>query len=207
MQVQQVELKKLKPWEKNPRINDHAVESVMESISAFGFNVPILCDPQLTIIAGHTRWKAAKKLKLETVPVVILELTDAQRHAFSIADNKTAEIARWDFPQLRDILDDLLKSEVDLPMPGFNQAELDALLGSATKEFDWSVFEEESFLPHDPDHVRLLVKIVPSSKESLKKAIRHTAKSLGCSHADQGVLAGLVFQKLLEEYNGQGTQQ
>ncbi len=75
MQIQQIELKKLKPWEKNPRINDHAVESVAESISAFGFNVPILCDPQFTIIAGHTRWKAAKKLKMETVPVVFSNIT------------------------------------------------------------------------------------------------------------------------------------
>lgn len=206
MQIQQIELKKLKPWEKNPRINDHAVDGVMESISAFGFNVPILCDPQFTIIAGHTRWKAAKKLKLETVPVVVLELTEEQRKAFSIADNKTAEIARWDFPQLRDILDELVNAEIDLPTPGFNQAELDAILGSATKEFDWSVFEEDSFLPHDPNHVRLLVKVVPSSKEPLKKAIQHTAKSLGCSHQDQGVLAGLVFQKLLEEYNGQESE-
>ncbi len=206
MQIQQVELKKLKPWEKNPRINDHAVDEVAESISAFGFNVPILCDPQFTIIAGHTRWKAAKKLKMETVPVVVLELTEAQRKAYSIADNKTAEIARWDFPELRNILDDLVKSEIDLPT-GFSQAELDAILESNTPEFDWSAFEEESFLPHDPNHVRLLVKVVPSSKDSLKKAIQHTAKSLGCSHRDQGVLAGLVFQKLLEEYNGQASQE
>ena len=67
MQIQDVELKKLKPWEKNPRINDHAIDTVVKSITTFGFNVPILCDPDLTIIAGHTRWKAAKKLKMKTV--------------------------------------------------------------------------------------------------------------------------------------------
>ena len=93
MQIQDVELKKLKPWEKNPRVNDNAVDAVIKSITEFGFNVPILCDPNFTIIAGHVRWKAAKKLKLKTVPIVVLELTDAQQHAFSIADNKTAEIA------------------------------------------------------------------------------------------------------------------
>ena len=110
MQIQDIELKKLKPWEKNPRINDHAVDAVVKSISQFGFNVPILCDPNFTIIAGHTRWKAAKNLKLRTVPVVVLELTDTQRKAFSIADNKTAEIAKWDFPQLGEILAALSKN-------------------------------------------------------------------------------------------------
>jgi ParB-like chromosome segregation protein Spo0J len=72
MQIQDVELKQLKPWEKNPRINDHAVDMVVKSITEFGFNVPILCDSNFTIIAGHTRWKAAKKLKLKTVPTVVL---------------------------------------------------------------------------------------------------------------------------------------
>jgi hypothetical protein len=201
MQIQQIDLKKLKPWEKNPRINDHAVESVAESISAFGFNVPILCDPQFTIIAGHTRWKAAKKLQLETVPVVILELTEAQRKAYSIADNKTAEIARWDFPELRNILDELVKAEIDLPT-GFSQAELDAILESNTPDFDWSAFDGESFLPHDPNHVRLLVKIPPATKKPLEKAILCTAKTLDLSHNDNAVLAGLVFQKLLENFNG-----
>ena len=53
MQIQHIELKKLKPWEKNPRIDDHAVDAIIKSITEFGFNVPILCDPGFTIIAGH----------------------------------------------------------------------------------------------------------------------------------------------------------
>lgn len=93
LQVHEVELTKLKPWKNNPRLNDNAVNAVVKSIRAFGFNAPILCDRNLMIIAGHTRWKAAKKLNLNTVPVIILEMTDSQRHAFSLADNKTAEIA------------------------------------------------------------------------------------------------------------------
>ncbi|MBN1189568.1 MAG: ParB N-terminal domain-containing protein [Dehalococcoidales bacterium] len=59
LQVKEIELIKLSPWENNPRLNDHAVEAVAESIRSFGFNVPILCDQDFTIIAGHTRWKAA----------------------------------------------------------------------------------------------------------------------------------------------------
>ena len=59
LQVQEIELDKLIPWEGNPRLNEHAVDAVAESIRSFGFNVPILCDQNSTIIAGHTRWKAA----------------------------------------------------------------------------------------------------------------------------------------------------
>jgi len=85
-------LSKLMPWEDNPRLNDQAVNAVAQSIRTFGFNVPILCDQNLVIIAGHTRWKAAKELDLKAVPVIVLEMTDAQRRAFSLADNKTAEL-------------------------------------------------------------------------------------------------------------------
>ena len=69
--------------------------------------MPILCDQQLTIIAGHTRWKAAKKIGMESVLVITLELSEAQRHAFAVADNKTGEIADWDYPGLRKILERL----------------------------------------------------------------------------------------------------
>jgi ParB/RepB/Spo0J family partition protein len=101
LQVQEIEIEKLHPWEDNPRLNDHAVDAVAESIRSFGFNVPILCDQNLLIIAGYTRWKAAQKLGLEKVPVILVEMTDAKRRAFAVADNKTAEIADWDFPKLR----------------------------------------------------------------------------------------------------------
>jgi len=74
LKVQQIEPSKLKPWEDNPRINDEAVDAVVKSIKSFGFNVPILCDQQFTIIAGHTRWKAAKKIDMKSVPVIMLEL-------------------------------------------------------------------------------------------------------------------------------------
>jgi len=93
LEVQDVELSLLKPWEDNPRINDEAVDAVAKSIKSFGFNVPILCDQELTIIAGHTRWKAAKKIGMKSVPVIVLAITEDQRKAFAVADNKTAELA------------------------------------------------------------------------------------------------------------------
>jgi ParB/RepB/Spo0J family partition protein len=87
LQVIEVEITKLKPWEDNPRLNSQAVDAVAESIRSFDFNVPILCDQNMTIIAGHTRWKAAQKLGLEKAPTIMIEMTDAKRRAFAVADN------------------------------------------------------------------------------------------------------------------------
>jgi ParB/RepB/Spo0J family partition protein len=94
LQVREVELSQLKPWEDNPRLNDQAVAAVARSIRTFGFNVPILCDQNLTIIAGHTRWKAAKELDLKAVPVIVLEMTDAQRRGTSSVSRNDGERRR-----------------------------------------------------------------------------------------------------------------
>jgi site-specific DNA-methyltransferase (adenine-specific) len=136
LQVREVELSELRPWEDNPRLNDQAVSTVAQSIRTFGFSVPILCDQNLTIIAGHTRWKAAKELNLKAVPVIVLELTGAQRRAFSLADNKTAEIADWDFPKLREVLTELSSEDVDLGDLGFSDEELRRYLGTAGTDED-----------------------------------------------------------------------
>ena len=134
--LQQIEISKLKPWESNPRLNDHAVEAVAKSIRAFGFNAPILCDQNLTIIAGHTRWKAACKLAMSTVPVIVLQMTESQRKAFSVADNKTAEIADWDFPKLREVLQDLQTEDISLKDLGFSDEDLRRFLDEAESEED-----------------------------------------------------------------------
>ena len=128
LQVQEIEVIKLHPWEDNPRLNDHVVDAVAESILSFGFNVPILCDQNLTIIAGHTRWKAAKKLGMEKVPVILVEMSDAQRRAFAVADNKTAEIADWDFPKLKDVLEELMSKDMDIKSLGFSDEEIRRLI-------------------------------------------------------------------------------
>lgn len=89
------------PYKNNPRNNDGAVEAVAASIRAFGFKVPIIADKNNVIVAGHTRFEAAKKLGLETVPVIVADdLTDEQVEAFRLADNKTAELAGWDYQLL-----------------------------------------------------------------------------------------------------------
>jgi hypothetical protein len=134
LQVQEFELEKLIPWEENPRLNERAVDAVIESIRSFGFNVPIICDQNSTIIAGHTRWKAAKKLGLDKVPVIMVEMIDAKRRAFAIADNKTAEIADWDFPKLKEILKELRTEDIDIRSLGFSDEEMYELIDQISPE-------------------------------------------------------------------------
>ena len=85
----------------NPRINDEAVDAVAASIQAFGFRNPILIDSNNVIVAGHTRLKASQKLGIEEVPCIVIDdLTDDEVRALRLADNKTAELARWDMGKL-----------------------------------------------------------------------------------------------------------
>lgn len=94
MQIVMKLLDEIRPYEKNPRKNDAAVDGVAASIREFGFKVPIIIDAAGTIIAGHTRYKAAKKLGLESVPCIQADdLSPEQVRAYRLADNKVAEAA------------------------------------------------------------------------------------------------------------------
>ena len=99
-----IELRKLadiRPYDKNPRLNDNAVAAVAASIREFGFRQPIVVDTDGVIICGHTRYKAAVQLGLEKVPVHIAkDLTPEQIKAYRIADNKTGELAEWNYDLL-----------------------------------------------------------------------------------------------------------
>lgn len=107
------------PYINNPRFNDNAVDAVASSIKNFGFKVPIVIDVDKEIINGHTRLKAAKKLGLDEVPVIMADdLDDAQIKAFRLADNKTAEISEWDFNVLSAELAEL--EDIDMSEFGFD---------------------------------------------------------------------------------------
>lgn len=116
MQVFQWKISDVIPYKDNPRKNNEAVAPVARSIKEFGFRQPIIVDATGVIIAGHTRWKAAKKLKLKTVPVIIADnLTSEQVKAYRLADNKTGELALWD--------DTLLQTELAALVNDFDMAE------------------------------------------------------------------------------------
>jgi len=196
LRVKEVEICKLKPWDDNPRLNDGAVDAVVRSIRSFGFNVPILCDQGLTIIAGHTRWKAARKLGMKTVPVIALQLTDVQRRAFAVADNKTAEIAEWDFPKLQEVLAELESESIDLADLGYSKAALEALL-TPERDFNWESFDLEFSLKQDSEFVLVPVKVPFERKQALKDAIQQHAREHGITGKDSAVVAGRVFGDLL----------
>ena len=101
MQVQTWKIGDVHPYENNPRNNAAAVKPVANSIKEFGWQQPIVVDKDGVIIVGHTRYKAAKMLKLKEVPVVVADnLTPDQVKAYRVADNSTGEVAVWDIPLL-----------------------------------------------------------------------------------------------------------
>lgn len=118
MQIIYKKLEELHPYKNNPRRNDQAVDAVANSIREFGFKVPAVIDKSGEIIAGHTRYKAAKKLGIKEIPCIIADdLTEEQIMAFRLADNKVGEMAEWDF----DLLDEELEkmSCIDMEQFGF----------------------------------------------------------------------------------------
>lgn len=124
MNIIDIKIDELNPYENNPRKNDEAVKYVAESIRQFGFKVPIVVDGDNTIIAGHTRFKAAKMLNLEDVPCIVADdLTPEQIKAFRLADNKVSEKAEWDFDLLEDELADIL--DINMEDLGFDFFEKD----------------------------------------------------------------------------------
>ena len=120
MNIVEKNIKDLKPYEKNPRLNEDAVKYVAESIKEFGFKVPIVIDKDNNIVCGHTRWKACKKLKIETVPCVVADdLTEEQIRAYRLADNRVAEKAEWDLELLDTELAEI--ETIDMTLLGFEK--------------------------------------------------------------------------------------
>jgi len=130
MQVEHIELATVIPFAKNSRIhNDAQVAQIAASIREFGFTNPVLIDEANGIIAGHGRVLAARKLKLTEVPCIrLVHLTDAQKRAYVIADNKLALNAGWDEDLLALEIKDLQGMDFDLDLLGFDTGELDELL-------------------------------------------------------------------------------
>jgi DNA modification methylase len=125
----------IRPYDKNPRRNDQAVNVVAKSLEAFGFRQPVVVDSEDVIVVGHTRWKAAKKLGYESIPVhVATDLTPEQAKAYRIADNQTATIADWDTDLLPTELFDLQAAEFDLGLLGFGADDLAKYMGENVDE-------------------------------------------------------------------------
>lgn len=135
MKIELRPLSEIKPYDRNPRNNDDAVEAVARSIKEYGWRNPIVVDSDGVIVCGHTRYKAAQKLGLQKVPVhVATDLTPDQVQAFRIADNQTASLAEWDFDLLGIEIADLQASNYDISLLAFDPEELSRILDGEIKD-------------------------------------------------------------------------
>ena len=138
----------VRPYERNPRHNDHAVEAVARSIREFGWRQPIVIDEDNVILVGHTRLKAALLLGEAQVPVHrALGLSAAQKMAYRIADNKVGEAATWDDALLAGELETLRGLDVDLTLTGFSAADLVDMLDPEAGQVDP---DEAPLVPAEP---------------------------------------------------------
>lgn len=130
MNIHNIQIERIKPYGRNPRKNDQAVDAVAASIQEFGFRVPLLIDKNNVIVAGHTRYKAAKKLGMNELPCIIADdLTPTQVKAYRIMDNKATEMAKWDEALLNQEFESLIASGFDLNKTGFATYEIEFITG------------------------------------------------------------------------------
>ena len=146
MEVKNVKIQDIKPYENNPRDNDEAVGGVAKSLQEFGWQQPIVVDKDNVIIVGHTRYLAAKKLGLKEVPVkVATGLTPEQVKAYRLADNKTGELTSWDDELLGSELNDIL--DIDMSDFGFgeenNASKFDDEYSQKTDAIEYKPHEKE----------------------------------------------------------------
>jgi ParB-like chromosome segregation protein Spo0J len=135
MKIEDRPIHSIRPYDKNPRLNDRGVDAVAASIREFGFRQPIVVDEDGVIVVGHTRYKAALKLGLATVPIhVATGLSAAQINAYRIADNQTATLSQWNDELLPLELMELQQMNFDLNLTGFSAEDLLGLLEPATTE-------------------------------------------------------------------------
>ena len=159
-------------YARNPRNNDHAVDRVAAAIREFGFRVPILAKSDKTIVDGHLRLKAAKKLGLEEVPVLLCDdMTDIQVRAFRLSVNKVSEFADWDDEMLRVELDALGVDGFDLELTGFS-------LDEVSKLFDESkgISIEEDLDSNAIDQI--IVKFDPDKRIDVINAVSNAIKEI-----------------------------
>ncbi len=163
LQIKQININDIKSYKNNPKLHDKKqVSKIADSIKEFGFTTPVLLDEYNELIAGHGRVIAAKQLNLETIPSITLShLTNEQKRAYRIADNKLTEIGKWDTDLLNIEFNDLLKFDLDfdLSITGFETTEIDIIIDQNTmpskKEDNIPELTEEDYICKSGDICQL----------------------------------------------------
>jgi hypothetical protein len=197
-------LQDLIPYARNSRTHsDEQVTQIASSIKEFGFTNPVLIDADGGIIAGHGRVMAAKKLKMESVPVVVLShLTPAQRKAYVIADNKLALNAGWDDEMLRVEFQELQDLGFDVELTGFSMDEINALQFDsdcetgmpALKDGDKEPYQQKTFTLHDEQAALV--------DDAITLARTHPLVDSGLNENSNGNALSLICEQWLEAQNG-----
>jgi ParB-like chromosome segregation protein Spo0J len=196
MQIKEVAVDKLIPYAKNSRTHSEAqIAQIAASIKEFGFRNPILVDGT-GVIAGHGRLLAARKLNLKQVPTIdCSDLTEPQKKAYIIADNKLAMNAGWDADLLAIEMEELLKGNFNLELLGFTENELDELLDTTPQEAELGLLPDEkldNFLNGDTKILRLAYD--EQEFESVVNGLQELQKELEIEDFSTIVMA-LVLEK------------
>lgn len=162
-----VPIHQLVPWDKNPRVNDHAVDAIAKSITEFGWaDVIVARQADNMVISGHTRLKAAAKLGHSVVPVRFIDVDRAKAEQLAIAANKLGELSSWDDAMLAQVLTELsqgadqLQASFDFATLGFSAQEFDALVSPANQwERGNGKVNGDLINPYHPDNETYVVKI------------------------------------------------
>jgi len=196
MQIKEVAVNKLIPYAKNSRTHSETqIAQIAASIKEFGFRNPILVDGT-GVIAGHGRLLAARKLNLKQVPTIdCSDLTEPQKKAYIIADNKLAMNAGWDGELLALEMEELLKGNFNLELLGFTESELDELLDTTPQEAELGLLPDEkldNFLNGDTKILRLAYD--EQEFESVVNGLQQLQKELETEDFSTIVMA-LVLEK------------
>ena len=180
-----VALDALTPWPGNPRENAKAIAKVAASIKRFGFGAPIVArKADGEIIAGHTRYEAARKLRLDRVPVRFLDLDPADAHLLALADNRLGEFAAWDEPKLLALLGDLRQQSSDAALvAGWVDADIDAMLrnagDAAIRAGELSEADAFGALPTggEPETQTMSFRLGPEERAAVAEALARAGQS------------------------------
>lgn len=201
--AEMVGIDELVPWDENPR-HHQPIDEIASSIDRFGFGAPIvarLADKR--IIAGHTRWAAAKKLRLDEVPVRFMDLTEEEANALALADNKLGDLAQWDEERLSAALKKLASTDTVLDDLGWDMSALDDLLAdvdantgflNAVLDNDDGMEADETDEADEGDLVRdgmvdFVVPMPVDDRAALHKIINRAKKVFGVSTTREAVLS------------------
>lgn len=192
MEIKSIETNKILPYINNPRKNLN-VDKVASSIKEFGFQQPIVIDKNNTIIVGHTRFEAAKKLGLKEVPVQVADLTETQAKAYRIADNRLNEDASWDTKLLNLEFNDLLSKEFNLDLLGFTNDEVDNLFLKTDEESDKEINENIDLAEENLSDVKMIQLFFNQENETkFREAIDKISKRDNIDNISDAVLRSVL---------------